>query len=302
MELDWLEDFLALIDSGNFSRAAEARNLTQPAFGRRIRALEDWAGAALFDRSTHRIGLTPAGERFRPFAEDIVRRVLQGREEVRHAANISAATLKFAATHVLSWTFFPRWLHSLEGRMRVGPVQLISDTMRGCEAVMRQGQAQYLICHYHPGVPDYLEAEQFRSIRVGDDLLVPLCAPDQEGRPRHPLPGRAEAPLPHLAYSPESALGWIVKAGRVGGGATSNLEPIFTSHLATVLRAVARDGRGVAWLPLSLAGDDIATGQLVRAGGPEWDAAVEIRLFRPRARQNQAAEAFWAALQQAAEG
>ncbi|MFX8445328.1 LysR family transcriptional regulator, partial [Acinetobacter baumannii] len=75
MELDWLEDFLALVDSGNFSRAAQARNLTQPAFGRRIRALEDWAGAALFDRSTHRIGLTPAGERFRPFAEDIVRRV-----------------------------------------------------------------------------------------------------------------------------------------------------------------------------------------------------------------------------------
>ncbi|MEV9386209.1 LysR family transcriptional regulator, partial [Klebsiella variicola] len=95
-----------------------------------IRALEDWAGAALFDRSTHRIGLTPAGERFRPFAEDIVRRVLQSREEVRHAANVSAATLKFAATHVLSWTFFPRWLRQLEGRMRVGPVQLISDTMR----------------------------------------------------------------------------------------------------------------------------------------------------------------------------
>ena len=187
MELDWLEDFLALIDSGNFSRAAEARNLTQPAFGRRIRALEDWAGAPLFDRSTHRISLTHAGDRFRPFAEDIVRRVLQGREEVRHAANVSAATLKFAATHVLSWTFFPRWLSQLEGRMRVGPVQLISDTMRGCEAVMRQGQAQYLICHYHSSVPDYLAAEQFRSIRVGDDLLVPLCAPDQRGGPRGPV-------------------------------------------------------------------------------------------------------------------
>ncbi|MGL1194689.1 LysR substrate-binding domain-containing protein, partial [Vibrio parahaemolyticus] len=70
-------------------------------------------------------------------------------------------------------------------------------------------------------------------------------------------------------------------------------------HLATVLRAVARDGRGIAWLPLSLAGDDLAQGALVRAGDPEWDAAVEIRLFRPRARQNQAAEAFWAELQAA---
>jgi len=300
MELDWLEDFLALVDSGNFSRAAEARNLTQPAFGRRIRALEDWAGAALFDRSTHRIALTPAGDRFRPFAEDIVRRVLQGREEVRHVANVSVATLKFAATHVLSWTFFPRWLHSLEDTVRVGPVQLISDTMRGCEAVMRQGQAQYLLCHHHPGVPEYLEPDQFRSIRVGEDLLVPLCAPGAAGAPRHPLPGTPDTPLPHLAYSQESALGWIVKAGRVGGGQTASLEPIFTSHLATVLRAVARDGRGVAWLPLSLVGEDIAARQLVRAGGPEWDAQVDIRLFRPRARQTRAAEAFWAALQEAA--
>ena len=47
MELVWLEDFLALAEALNFSRAAEARHVTQPAFSRRIRALEGWIGAAL---------------------------------------------------------------------------------------------------------------------------------------------------------------------------------------------------------------------------------------------------------------
>ena len=57
MDIMWLEDFIKLADEGNFSRAAEARNLTQPAFSRRIRALEDWVGATLVDRDTHRIAL-----------------------------------------------------------------------------------------------------------------------------------------------------------------------------------------------------------------------------------------------------
>ena len=50
MNLSWLEDFLVLSASGNFSRAADERHMTQPAFSRRIRALEEWLGADLFDR------------------------------------------------------------------------------------------------------------------------------------------------------------------------------------------------------------------------------------------------------------
>jgi DNA-binding transcriptional LysR family regulator len=46
MNLSWLHDFLALAETGNFSRAADARHMTQPAFSRRIRALEDWLGVA----------------------------------------------------------------------------------------------------------------------------------------------------------------------------------------------------------------------------------------------------------------
>lgn len=293
MELNWLEDFLALAECGNFSRAAQRRNLTQPAFSRRIRALEDWTGTPLFDRSTQPIGLTEAGRRFRPFADETVRHLLQGREEARLAGGAAATALRFAATHALSLTFFPNWLRRLEGQARLGAVHLLSDSMQACEQVMMQGQAQFLLCHAHAAAPSRLEAGAFRSAAVGSDRLVPVSAPDGTGAARHALPGDG-APLPHLAYSPESGMGRIVTAARGGFPGPVALETVFTSHLAAVLRTLVRDGRGVAWLPESLIAEDLAQGALVRSGGLEWDVAVEVRLYRPRARQSPAAETFWA--------
>src|SRR5688500_11241190 len=68
MELEWLEDFISLARSGSFSRSATERHVTQPAFSRRIQALELWLGVALIDRSAYPTRLTPAGRQFREVA------------------------------------------------------------------------------------------------------------------------------------------------------------------------------------------------------------------------------------------
>ena len=47
MDLQWLEDFLTLAETRSFSRSAELRGVTQSAFSRRIRALEEWLGTGL---------------------------------------------------------------------------------------------------------------------------------------------------------------------------------------------------------------------------------------------------------------
>ena len=295
MELDWLEDFLALSASGSFSRAAEARHVTQPAFSRRIRALEDWVGAPLVDRGAHPASLTEAGRRFRPAAEDILRRLAAAREEARAAEEAAAATLRFAATHALSLSFFPAWLRALEPRLRLGPIQLVSDSLQACEELMLQGRAQFLLCHRHPEVAGRLNGADFPSVRVGSDTLVPVAAADGAGGPRFALPGASGASLPVLAYSEESGLGRILRAVAERAPDGARLEPVFTSHLAVVLKRMALDGRGVAWLPLSLIGDELGDGRLVRAGGDGWPVPVEVRLVRRRAPAAPAAEAFWRA-------
>src|SRR5687768_2650108 len=123
MNLSWLDDFLALVASGNFSRAAQERHMTQPAFSRRVRALEEWLGTDLFDRSTQPAKLTAAGEWFRSVADDLSVRVARLPGEARAVAETNSATLRIACTHALSFTFLPRWLRGLEARTTLGPVE-----------------------------------------------------------------------------------------------------------------------------------------------------------------------------------
>jgi LysR family transcriptional regulator, hypochlorite-specific transcription factor HypT len=298
MELSWLEDFLELAECGNFSRVAERRGTTQPAFSRRIKALEDWVGAELINRDTHRIALTAAGDRFRQVADETIRRLRLGREEVRETAATAASTLRFAATHVLSMTFFPVWLRALQERGKLDmAVRLTADNMQACEKLMLQGQAQFLLCHHHPAAATALDPTHFKSLPLDEDVLLPVSAPAEDGLGALcALPGTPECPVQHLAYTVESGIGRIVAAILAGGGTPAHLTPSFASHAAMVLAAMARDRRGVAWLPLSLVQADLQSGSLLRAGDETWDIPIEIRLYRPRARQAQAAEAFWSLL------
>jgi LysR family transcriptional regulator, hypochlorite-specific transcription factor HypT len=297
MNLTWLEDFLVLAGSGNFSRAAELRHMTQPAFSRRIRALEEWLGVALFDRSGHPVALTESGQWFRSVAEEILARVARVPDEARAVANAASATLRFAATHALSLTFLPPWLRALEQRQPLGPIQMVSDVAANCEALIAQGRVQFLLCHAHPQVPGRLDPGAYRSVQVGTDMLLPVSAPGRGTRPRHALDGAGRVPL--LGYSAESGLGRIVRALRADALERAAAEPVFTAHLATLLKTMALEGRGVAFLPRTLIEDELAAGRLVDAGRPAWAIEVQVRLYRRAGTEAPAAEAFWAAVNRA---
>lgn len=286
MNFLWLDDFLALARTGNFSRAAAERNVTQPAFSRRIRALEEWAGTPLVDRGAQPARLTPAGEWFRAAAQEMLGRVARLPEGAQAVTDGSAAVLKFASTHALSFTFLPAWLRGLESHAPVGPVQLASDTMQQCETLLEQGRVHFVLCHWHEEVPGRLDAAGFPSVRIGADTLVPVSAAGRRGKPLHTM-GQGAAPL--LAYSAESGIGRIVRMLRPAQDAV----PAFTAHLASVLKTMALDGRGVAWLPRSLVADELESGRLVPAAPPRWNVALEVRLVRSGDALAPAAEAFW---------
>jgi DNA-binding transcriptional LysR family regulator len=295
LNLVWLEDFLTLAASGSFSRAASERNMTQPAFSRRVRALEDWLGVVLFDRSTQPATLTEAGEWFRAVAQDLLTRVEGIPDQARAVADAGSAMLRIASTHALSFSFLPGWLRGLESRLPggPGPVQLVSDVMQQCEALMQQGRVQFLLCHAHEQVPIRLDPAQYRSAVVGHDQLLPVAAPAADGSPLHALDHAEPLSVPVLAYSAESGIGRLVRTLRGAALVQARVQPALTAHLATVLKTMALDGRGVAWLPRSLIVDELASGRLVAAGGPAWAIGVEIRLFRPQSPLPRAAERIW---------
>ena len=307
MDLNWLEDFVAVVEEAGFSRAAERRHVTQPALSRRIRALEDWLGTPLFERNTHKLSLTPAGETFRPIAEDVLRRVMMGRQEALEVARLKAETIHFAATHTLSQTFFPGWIRKIQGSSATAAVQLVAVNFAACERMLIDAEVQFMLANYHPSLMTRLDSEAFQRIQLDQDVLVPVSAPAEargrrrgKGEPRYALPGTAKQPLPYLAYHPGSGVGRIVSAFLGAKEPAAQLAPSFSAPVMLLIDMV-REGRGITWAPLSLVQDDLSASRLVRAGGKEWEVEIGICLYRSRARTTNAAEAFWNAVRKVQE-
>ena len=298
MNFSWLEDFSALAATGNFSRAAEERHMTQPAFGRRVRALEEWIGTELFDRSSQPVRLTEAGRWFQGIANDLTAQVARVPGEARIIAEASSHSLRFAATHALSFTFMPAWLRRFEAHTMAGTMHLESDVLARCEALMEQSKVQFVVCHAHPGAPGGLEAGGFPSIQIGADYLMPVTALDASGQALHRLKA-GKTPISLLGYSAESGLGRILRETRFEAMEKVSTQTVFTAHLASVLRTMVLEGRGLAWLPQTLIHDDLASGRVVEAGVPALRVPLEIRLFRSRNAMGRAAEALWEAVARA---
>jgi DNA-binding transcriptional LysR family regulator len=91
-----LEVFRTVAEELHFGRAAERLHLAQPYLGRRIRALEADLGAPLFDRTTRRVELTPAGHALLEHAAAILRMQEQARADVTAASSGDRGQVRFS--------------------------------------------------------------------------------------------------------------------------------------------------------------------------------------------------------------
>ena len=82
MEVGQIEAFERTAREGNFTRAAEALQLTQPAISTRISTLENELGGQLFERRGRQLYLTPLGERFLPYAQRMLTVMAESLEAV----------------------------------------------------------------------------------------------------------------------------------------------------------------------------------------------------------------------------
>ena len=214
-------------------------------------------------------------------AQDLLARVARLPGDARRIDEADAQTLRIASTHALSFTFLPRWLRGLESGAPLGQVQLMSDVLAALRGADAAGQGAVRAEPCAREARGALDAEAYPSARVGEDELLPVSAPDarQRAAARAVVPSAAGAVL---GYTEESGLGRILRAVLGQRLARASPRVVVTAHAASVLRTMALDGRGLAWLPATLVHDDLAAGRLVRAAPADWDVALEIRLYRER--------------------
>ena len=295
MEPKWLEDFLSVARTGNFSQSANEMHITQSAFSRRIKALEHWVGVALIDRSTYPTRLTPAGERFRDAARDATAALLKTRQDLRHALDADRKLLRVAIQHSLAASFLAPWLAGLPLARDDFLVRARADNLHDCVHEFEEGNADLLVCYTHAELPLHLDAARYRALPLATDALIPFSRPGPAGHPLHSLQPGSAAAVPWLAYSAGTFLARAASLALNVAGAPATLHPVVESALAEALRGCAVAGLGVAWLPQSLVADELERGLLVRAGDAAFDVTLQICLYGERSVVDGRLAALWQA-------
>jgi DNA-binding transcriptional LysR family regulator len=283
METKWLEDFVSLAETRSFSRSAQLRHVTQPAFSRRIQALEAWAGIDLVDRSSYPTRLTPAGETLHAQALEVLEALQATRNMMRSHQAAGQDMIEFAVPHTLASTFFPHWLMAL--RQNFGAVKTRLTALNVHDAVLRltEGGCDLLIAYHHPSQPLQLSADRYEMLHLSTETLAPYAKAGPEGQALFSLPGRAGARVPFLSYGAGAYMARMVDMILKQAGDTLHLDPIYETDMAEGLKAMALEGHGLAFLPSSSVRKEIKARRLVAAaGGEALQLTMEVRIYRER--------------------
>ncbi|MBL1435946.1 MAG: LysR family transcriptional regulator [Rhodobacteraceae bacterium] len=303
MEIKWLRDFLVLQAEGNFRIAAKVRGVSQPAFSRRIQALEVWIGAQLIDRSSQPSQLTAAGKMFLPVAQQIVDLAESGKANVQNQVLAEAEQMRFSTLGTLSQIFLPGWLKGLQPFIDANQFVVKTEyvTILDYFSALESNAVDFFISYLDPKRDAQSDISVFPFLTLGTESLVPVTSPNAKGKARWWLPDQPKEPIPCLHTLTDNSP-WPIKNHMNSLYNNLIFKPVYDSSFAAGLREMAIQGFGLAWLPHTLIADDLTTGKLVRAASATDDLRVDIRIYRCAKYTAPRVEKFWRVLvQQAAQ-
>lgn len=294
MDINWLQDFTCLGRTLNFTRAAEERHITQPAFSRRIKSLENWVGVPLIKRSTYPVQLTDAGQQFLPIARETVANLTDIRQAIRAEERGSTAFQRIAVLHAISVNYLSGRIAELEKQIPDLRVRIYSDNLCTCCQLLTDGSCDFLLYYGHRDVAPVLDETQFARKDIGEEKFLPVAEAQAAAAGGWNLSAPGTASIPYLSYDPNSFLGTVVDQ-TIG----SRKPPLVLRYMDALAEAIKRRtlaGSGVAWLPEFSAAEEIAQGGLVIVGGEEWQTTLALSLFCSVERLDKTGRRVWDAL------
>lgn len=261
MELKWLDDYLALVETGSFSAAAQRRHVSQPAFSRRIQMLEEWLGVTLIDRQRKPLRFTPVAAENQAAFRSLVTRIYEFRSALK-SQSLDAADLTIAAQHTLAASTLPALLKRLRQLEPEQNFRIRSENRVDAVSLLMRGEAEILMAYETAQTPCGVPAALALRQVLGTDRLVLVADPALHAA-LSVAPGQAP-PVPMLCFPPESFFGQLLRAEALPE--LMRRQPVAircVSEFAMGLRELALIGQGVAWLPHSLVADDLRRGRLM---------------------------------------
>lgn len=292
MDIRWLQDFLALAELRNFTRAAEFRAISQAAFSRRIQSLEHWLGTPLVVKGTQPVRLTEAGAQFQSEAATSLDRLLSARANIRAGQFDTMSQIRLAMPNVLARSDF----RGLLGAFGVGKpsFSVIVGTTSEVTARYLAGDADILIAHHCPalvgrGEDGPHELAQHERLALRSESFAPYAAIGTA----FPFPGQGRATFPLIAYAQRAYFAQVFEAILERNEGAAAYRIAVQCDMTDVLKEVIAAGRGIGWLPESAveAGAGIAP-----VGGPEWAMELQVCAYRPARAASPEIARFWDAL------
>jgi len=292
--IDDLQAFVAVVEAGSFTAAAERLGIAKSAISRRVSALEQRLGAQLLRRTTRRLSLTDSGSGF--YERGLA--ILADLDEAEAAVAIEQGELR--------------------GQLRIA-LPLSFGVRHMCEPI-----ADFR--HLHPGIEfsldlndrrvDLVEEGRDLAIRIGelkDSSLIArrlfesrtvVCASqdylEKFGRPRTPAELAEHACLVYGNLSDPGK--WVCRDAR-GKRHAVDVNVALTATSGDFLCNMAIHGAGVAIQPTFIAGRAICEGHLVPILTEyEWPATPAYAVYPPTRRLSSRVRAFIDFLAQRFEG
>lgn len=277
MDMQWLDDVLLLLEERNLTRAAARRNITQPAFSRRIRAFENWLEIGILERGKNNIEISPALIENETEIRALTARLRELKSKIANADQ-SSATITIAAQHAPIFSSFPSMaalaqknLPSLKFRLRAG-------NQRESATLFLRGDAEILLCYEGIDASPLPFDAVIRRTIWGKDRLVPVAG----GSLRYRVSNEERIPddTPAIVYPETSYFGEILRdKQRQFGARAYTANPFCESAFSSGIKEMVLKGLGIGWLPVSMANREIESGELISLSNTYGSESLEIALY-----------------------
>ena len=290
MRTDWLEDLVALLDSGGVADAAGLRNVTQPAFSRRIKVLEEVLGIEVIDRSVKPSGpsriLRSREAELRKLANEL-RQLLS---DMRQEQSTGIRQLVIASQHAITTSMGTQIINSVAEPSHTH-IRLRSGNRDECETMLIRRQAAISLTYRITAEPVPRLASFLEEAVIGAETLIPVCS---TAHVRDLMWRFHNGSLRIIGYPADVFLGAALARHVLPALAgKSQISVITETGLSTAALQLAQSGLGVAWVPSALAAPALSRDELVDLREELGGIEMELVAHRWATTSNPATLAAW---------
>ncbi len=290
MRLEWLEDILAVAATGSFVKAAERRHLTQPAFSRRIKVIEEFFGTELFDRSRKPVELKAVVLDRQGELAELAAALRSLVTDLRQQGRSAQRRIVIASQHSVAVSVAPSIVrrltltHDLRIRLR-------SANRDDCCALLLTGQADIALLYVTDEYQLDIEGQFIEIINLRSDKLIPVYNASISDDLQKMI---SQGSIPVVVYPEDVFLGKVM-VRNIFPALVDQLTLIPKVETALTLAALqmAHAGVGVAWLPEALAQEHIQSGLFEDFSAALGAYQLQLVAVRGRGARSHAIDSYW---------